>query len=224
MKLILMGCEYAGKRTLGVEISKWWHKKNNTEFNPPPSIDYHDHFTVPWVVHAIGHEHHKEESEKKILDLNPGLLEHFQRYQTDYHMQDGFVAKDADHWNIDWYYSDAVYAPLYYGFGRPGEYADRWEGVHHYEETVMDKMPDMVLVLVKATPEKIKERVIAGESLFPERHKGSLMKSEDIDYILERFQTLYDQSIIKNKFEIDTSSATVKDSISEFISNVEPIL
>ena len=27
MKLILMGCEYAGKRTLGVEISKWWHKK-----------------------------------------------------------------------------------------------------------------------------------------------------------------------------------------------------
>ena len=45
MKLILMGCEYAGKRTLGVEISKWWHKKNNTEFTPPPSIDYHDHFT-----------------------------------------------------------------------------------------------------------------------------------------------------------------------------------
>ena len=88
----------------------------------------------------------------------------------------------------------------------------------------MDKMPDMVLVLVKATPEKIKERVIAGESLFPERHKGSLMKSEDIDYILERFQTLYDQSIIKNKFEIDTSSATVEDSISEIISNVEPIL
>ena len=50
------------------------------------------------------------------------------------------------------------------------------------------------------------------------------MKSEDIDYITERFQTLYDQSIIKNKFEIDTSSATVKDSIAEFVSNVEPIL
>ena len=26
---------------------------------------------------------------------------------------------------IDWYYSDAVYAPLYYGYGGPGQYAER---------------------------------------------------------------------------------------------------
>ena len=85
-------------------------------------------------------------------------------------------------------------------------------------------MPDMILVLVKATPDKLKERIMSRESLFPERHKDSLLKPEDVEYILDRFQTLYDQSIIKNKFEINTTESTLNDSILNFISKVEPIL
>ena len=83
MHLIVTGCEYAGKRTLGVELARWWSEQVGGEFHAPPGIHFHDHFTVPHVVHAQGHEHHKEISEKEILTLNPGLLEHFQRYQIE---------------------------------------------------------------------------------------------------------------------------------------------
>ena len=155
MNLILIGCEWAGKRTLGVEITKWWSEQTGAEFHPPPSSDFHDHYTVPHVVHNEGHDHHKEQSEKDILGLNPGLLEHFQRYQIEYHFGRGF-AESGEHWNIDWYYGDAVFAPLYWGYGRPGEYGDRREMRKHYDEEVMHTMPDTILVLIKATPDAIR--------------------------------------------------------------------
>ena len=54
MRLTLMGCEYAGKRTLGVEIARWWAEQTGSEFHEPPQMSFHDHFTVPHVVHAGG--------------------------------------------------------------------------------------------------------------------------------------------------------------------------
>ena len=220
MKLTLMGCEYAGKRTLGVEIAKWWAEQTGGEFNAAPAIHFHDHFNVPHIVHTQGHEDHRELSEKKILEMNPGLLEHFQRFQIEYHFSRAFV-EDQDHWNIDWYYADAVFAPLYYGYGGPGEYADRWEMVPHYEKEVMHLMPDAVLVLVKASPEVIRRRIREGASPFPERHTGSLLQDKDIELVLDRFHQLFDDSLIRQRFAIDTSSATVDESLEEFVKKVE---
>ncbi len=223
MNLILIGCEWAGKRTLGVEITKWWCERTGDEYRPPPGINFHDHYTVPHVVHAEGHEHHKEQSEKDILKLNPGVLEHFQRYQIEYHFGRGF-AQSGTLWNIDWYYADAVFAPLYWGYGRPGEYADRREMRKHYDEEVMHTMPDTILVLVKATPDAIRNRMSEGKSPFPGRHAATMFKAEDAEVVLGRFQEEFENSLIAHRFSIDTTDATVEESLQEFIAKVDPHL
>ena len=223
MHLILIGCEWAGKRTLGVEITRWWADQTGKEFRGPPSISFHDHYTVPHVVHAEGHEHHKEQSEKDILALNPGLLEHFQRYQIEYHFGRGFVS-GPDHWNIDWYYADAVFGPFYWGFGGPGEYADRRKMARHSDEEVMEVMPDAILVLVKASPDAIRQRMQEGKSPFPDRHAATMFKAKDAEYVLGRFQEEFDNSLVRQRFSIDTTTATVGESLQEFVEKVNRYL
>ena len=223
MNLILTGCEYAGKRTLGIEISRWWAEQTGIEFHGPPGIHFHDHFTVPHVVHPEGHEDHRDISEKKILEMNAGLLEHFQRFQIEYHFGRGFL-KGPDHWLIDWYYADAVFAPLYYGYGRPGEYADRWEMARHSEEQVMEVIPDTILVLVKASPEVIRQRMREGAGPFPRRHTGSLFQDKDVEHVLDRFHELFDNSLIRQRFAVDTSSASAEESLQEFVKKVGPYI
>jgi hypothetical protein len=224
LNLILIGCEWAGKRTLGNQIAKWWSEQTGGEHHPPPEgIHFHDHYTVPHVVHIGGHDNHKEQSEKDILKLNPGILEHFQRYQIEYHFGHGFV-QEGDHWNIDWYYGDAVYAPLYWGYGRPGEYGDRRSSRQHYDEEVLRLIPDTILVLVKATADTIRNRMNKGNSPYPSRHTGTMFKLGDAEYVLDRFQEEFDNSLIAHSFSIDTSSTTPEESLQEFIAKVEPHL
>jgi hypothetical protein len=225
LHLTFIGTEYSGKRTLGRRVSKWWGERIGSDdlVNlPPEACAFHDHFVLPWVVHELGHEHHRELSEKKILDLNPDLLEHFQRYQIEYHMGTGFGA--GDHWLIDWFYADAVYAPLYYGYGAPGSYAARWDYVDHAEKSVLKDTPEMILVLVKARPEVIRNRLTQGGGEFSHRHEGSLFKEKDTEFVSQSFQKLFDQSKIIRRFEIDTSDSSVDESFDEFISKVEPLL
>ena len=224
MHLILIGCEWAGKRTIGNEIAKWWAEKTGGKHNPPPEgIHFHDHYTVPHVVHIGGHDHHKEQSEKDILKINPGLLEHFQRYQIDYHFQPGFV-NSQDHWNIDWYYADAVFAPFYWGYGGPGEYGDRREMRKHCDKQVMELMPDCILVLVKASPETIVKRMGNGHSPYPDRHTNTMFKKEDSKYILDRFEEEFSDSLIKQKISLDTTNSSPEESLNEFVEKVSPFI
>ena len=50
MRLIIVGCEYSGKTTLVNEIVKW---RNELMGPPTPKgiVEFHDHFTLPWVGH-----------------------------------------------------------------------------------------------------------------------------------------------------------------------------
>ena len=48
----------------------------------------------------------------------------FQRYIIEYHLQPAFYA-DPDHNMAGFHIEEAVYAPLYYGYGGKGEYAER---------------------------------------------------------------------------------------------------
>ena len=132
MRLILTGIEYAGKRTLASEIEKWWARQTGAKLKrePPYFNKFHDHFTVPYIMHPVGH-HSPDEVEKgqrHILTLPPGLMEYFQRYNIMNKFSLGYAINYIEYpdlFMIDWYYSDAVYAPLYYGYGGVGEYADR---------------------------------------------------------------------------------------------------
>jgi len=219
VRLILMGIEYAGKHTLGVEISRWWAQQTGGEFKEPPDFAFHDHFTVPHVVHAMGHEDHRDLTEKQVLGMNPGLMEHYQRYQIFNKLTPGYIEM-PDLFLLDWYYSDAVYAPLYYGYGGPGQYADRRRMARGLDRDVLSLMPDMVLVLMKASPDAIVTRIESGESPFPRRHTDTLFKARDAEVVLERFDEQYEESLIVRKFVIDTTVLTVEDSLLQFKANV----
>ena len=223
MRLLFIGCEWAGKHALGIEVSRWWSEQSGAPFLPPPHFSFHDHFVLPHVVHAMGHEHHKNLSEKQMLTLNPDLLEHFQRYQIFNKLTPGYIEM-PDLFIMDWYYGDAVYAPLYYGYGGPGEYADRRMLARWIDEDVLKLLPDMVMVLVKASPESIRNRVAQGDSPFLGRHKDTYFQAKDTEQILDLFQEQYDISLIRRKFEIDTTDVTIEESLQEFIGQIAPFV
>ena len=43
MRLILTGIEYAGKRTLGIEMSRWWAKQTGEKSKLMPTLYYGYH-------------------------------------------------------------------------------------------------------------------------------------------------------------------------------------
>ena len=211
MRLILTGVEYAGKHTLAVEISKWWAEQTGEE--EKPDLPFHDHFTIPHVVH-LGVDH-MDLSAKQMLTLNPGLMEQYQRWQIMGKLAAGYVAM-ADLLIIDWYYSDAVYAPLYYGYGGPGQYADRKKMARSMDAQVNELLPGMVLVLIKASPESIRLRVQEGKSPFPRRHVDTLFQVKDTEVVLDRFEEEYERSLLPRKFVLDTTDASVDETMAEF--------
>ena len=223
MRLILTGIEYAGKRTLGIEISRWWAKQTGQEFLEPPHFAFHDHFTLPHVVHAMGHEDHKTQTEKDLLNANPGLQQLLQLYNIGNKFGQGYYDM-PDLFLIDWYYSDAVYASLYYGYGGPGQYAERQRIARSFDAQVNVHMSDMVLVLMKASPETIRRRFEEAKSPFPSRHAETLFQAKDAEIVLERFEEQYESSLIPKKFVLDTTAASVQDSLAEFKQQIKPFI
>ena len=83
MRLILVGCEYAGKTTLANEIVKW------IDDTLGGARGFHDHFTIPSNELTV-------EDQDQFAALSPRLKEMFQRYIIEYHLQPAFYA-DPDH-------------------------------------------------------------------------------------------------------------------------------
>ena len=242
MRLILTGIEYAGKRTLGIEISRWWAKQTGQEFLEPPHFAFHDHFTLPHVVHAMGHEDHKTQTEKDLLNANPGLQQLLQLYNIGNKFGQGYYDM-PDLFLIDWYYSDAVYASLYYGYGGPDSGSpirspegQRTEMARHMEEEILERAPHTVLVLMKATPEVIRARATENTHPDPETVKRQyrskpfgeptrgVVRDEDVEHVLARFKEEFEASLIRNKLVLDTSSAIVEETLAEFVEKVTPML
>ena len=213
MRLILVGSEYAGKTTLVQEIVKW----RNEVMGPPTPlgiVEFHDHFTLPWVGHW---DEIAEKDLKAFMELGPELKEMFQRYQFSYHMSDELY-RDTDHILVGFHFEESVYAPLYYGYGAAGEYGDREPMARSVEREIMEKAPDTVIVYLKATPEVIKERIRANP------HDRGYLKEEDVDETLPKFDWHMRHSILRNRMTLDTSEATVEETMKEFVKNIAPYL
>ena len=213
MRLIIVGCEYSGKTTLVNEIIKW---RNDLMGPPTPKgiVEYHDHFTLPWVGHW------DEISEKDLatfMSLGPELKEMFQRYQFSYHLENQLY-NDSDHILIGFHIEEAVYAPRYYGYGGEKEYGDRKGLARHIDSEISHKAPDTVLILLKTTPEVIKKRMKTTP------HTRTVLKEEDIQSVLDEFDEEFRNSFIRNKLTIDTSESTINESLQEFITNIGPFL
>ena len=233
MRLVISGCEYSGTSTLGYAISKW------AEDVIGGSFGFHDHWKIPHVSHPSGGG--KEENDRMFVDwaagkgpdptttgltaeeqklflaLTPNMMEMFTRYHMDYHVQPSFF-NDAHHNLIGMHVDEAVYAPMYFGYGGRGEYADRAAMAPHMEERILEMAPDAVNILVTASPEVIRTRMNEGP------HENGLVQEKDVDQVLERFQEEYDRSLLSNKFTIDTTTASVEESLAEFVEQIEPLL
>lgn len=180
----------------------------------PLGMTPHDHFTLPWVGHR---DEIPEEDFEKFMALGPALKEMFQRYQFAYHLS-LILYRDSDHILVGFHIEDAVYAPLYYGYGGPGEYGDRASLARHTEAEILEKAPDTVLVLVKAGAEVIADR------MRKDPHRRGVLKEKDIEFVLERFEYHYAHSLLRYKFTLDTSKATVAETTQQFVDDMEPHL
>ena len=209
MKLTIIGCEYAGKTTLGRGIAEW------TTRTAGEGRGFHDHFVIP-------NEELDAESKEHLMTAPPQLKEMFQRFMIAHHLShDFFVGPDQNF--IGFHIEEAVYAPLYYGYGGENSHAEfrspkgqRTEMARAVEREVMRLAPDAALVLLKAKPEVIRERMGA------DPHEYQLIRDEDIEQVLERFEEEYDWSLIQNKFVIDTSDRTSEETLDEFLKRFEP--
>ena len=233
MRLILTGCEYSGTSTLAYAITKWARSVRGGDFG------FHDHWKIPHISHppyktqeesygrfsawaeGCGEDPTEvgltDEEQKQFLALTPNIKEMFQRYHMDYHLQPAFYS--YDHFNVvGMHIDEAVYAGLYYGYGGDGQYANRKVMARHIEERILVLAPDTVHILLKCTPEVIRER------MKEHPHKNGLLQDKDVEFVLQRFEEEYDRSLIKNKFAIDTSAATVEQCLAEFVENMEPLL
>ena len=226
MRLILIGCEYTGKSTLAGNISRWMIETMGVSL-----VRWHDHFVVPrldghTIIRAEGsdaaigkteHDLNTEEDEEQIMSLRPNVLEQLQRHNVWRHLHPGLLSAD-DVLFINFYYAEAVYAPLYYGYGAPGSFADRSERAREWDRELLPYAPDMVLVHVTADPATVAERMATRP-----RVRG-VLKEHDISFVLDRFQGEYETSLIERKFTLDTSNTTPQQTLAQFVERIRPHL
>lgn len=208
MQLILIGCEYAGKTTLSEAISRWLVEKMGG------TAGFHDHFIVPYLSHP---DFDVEAEAEQVDKLIPSLLEKHTRFMIEYHFSPSFL-HDDHHLLVDWFYAEAVYADLYYGYGQPDTYGDRRLGLKFWEAELSRLAPDMAVVLLTASPDVIRQRMQANP------HSRSRLKEGDIETVLARYQELFDQTTLRRKFTLDTTEATAQEMIQEFLRQMEPHL
>ena len=228
MRLILIGSEYAGKATLAVAISKWMIRTMGLPF-----VRWHNHFVVPkldqhLIVEAAGgggalpgkgeEDVNSEEDEEQIMGLRPSVLEQLQRHNIWRHLHPDMYVTEEDNLVIDFYYADAVYAPLYYGYGAPGTFADRRQRARAWDHQLMKLAPDTVLALITASPEVIRQRMRR------EPRPRGILKERDVETVLDGFKQEYDDSLIHRRFVVDMTTASSAESLKLFLEQMWPYL
>ena len=233
MHLVLAGCEYSGTTTLNYAITDWGKAVLGE------GVGFHDHWKIPHLSHPTARgdktmdemiadwvagkgedpttSGFTEEEQNLFLALTPSQKEMFQRYHMEYHLSDAFYSY-GHHNVVGMHIDEAVYAGLYYGYGGDGEYSDRKLYARYVEKTMLRKAPDTVMVLVKATPEVIRRR------MKEHPHHNGVLKDKDVELVLQRFEEEYEGTVIEKKFTIDTSTATVEESLREFLDKIDEFL
>ena len=210
MYLILIGCEYAGTTTLANAINEWTKDSLGTEFKL-----IHDHFKLPDTK-----PHGPELTHDDIAafqELSPRLTEVIQRHNLYYHTP-WASGSEENFMGIGLYFEELVYAPKYYGYGGRGQDGDRGVISRMLEQRILQFRPDAVLVLVEAAPDVIRKRMVESPHPYP------VVPEEDVEHINQRFQEEFDNSLIRQKFTLDTSVATVAESVAEFAAKIQPYL
>lgn len=91
-------------------------------------------------------------------------------------------------------------------------------GAKQVERAMMELAPDVVLVLVKASPEVI------ARCMKECPHANTPLEVKDIKHVLARFEEECEGSALLHKITLDTSTATVEETVREFADVIEPHL
>lgn len=210
MYLILIGCEYAGTTTLAHAINDWTDESLGTQFKL-----IHDHFKLPDTK-----PHGPELTPEDIAafqQLSPRLTEVIQRHNLYYHTPWASGSED-NYMGIGLYIEELIYSREYYGYGGPGQDGDRAVIARTLEQRVLQFRPDAILVLVHAAPDVIRKRMAESPHPYP------VVPVQDIERISQRFEEEYENSLLRHKLKLDTSTATVAESVAEFADKVLPYL
>ena len=210
MRIILAGCEYSGTTTLSQSIDDWMQDNMGCRFSL-----IHDHWKIP---HTSGHPDDTTRDEQNfLLKSTPKLMEMHQRHSIYYHIQ--AATWDRPDWMaIGLHIDDSVYGPMYFGYGLPGTSHDRLLDMHRMERSMLRFADDLVLVKVTATPETIKERMEKSP------HPNQVIKKNEIEKVISKFDELVNWSLIPNKITVDTTSKKKKESLREFTTLIRPYL
>ena len=224
MKLLLMGGGYVGTTTLAKGILRWGEADMGAYFGL-----IHDHWKMP---HVTGHwpidteAFPSAEERRELMDISPKFKEQMQRHSLYYHIQPGAFDKGKeeqqgfypDYLAIGMHIEEAVYGPLYFGYGGDDQPAPRNVVKKTVERALLKFAPKFVLVHVKADPAVIRQRMADAP------HDNPVVRDEDVELVLRRFEEEYEASAIQHKVEIDTSEATEDDILAELIAKLEPHL
>jgi len=217
MRVVLIGCEYAGTTTLAEGIRSW---SNQVMGKGKGLVAYHDHWKIP---HTSGHPGLDDENlftpeeQEQVLALSPKAKEMIQRHNITYHIAPGAL-QNPDYLAIGLHIENAIYAPMYFDYFVGDQAWARPALIKHFEEIIVELAPTMPLVLVKASPETITRRMKESP------HHNPVLQSPDIKQVLDEFEAGYENSAILNKFTIDTSQGTTEDTLARFIEQFEPYL
>ena len=209
MRLFLIGCEYAGTTTLAFKIRDWVKAKKGIDFG-----SVHDHWKIP---HTSGHpDDSTPEEQEWLLKATPKFKEMHQRHSLYYHVQantfngpDGMVIGGA--------IEDAVYGPMFFGYGDKDHRLNREVVMHQWERTILRFTKDTVLIHVTAASDVIKQRMA------DDPHENMIISAGDIEKVKDRFAELVDWSLLPNKIVID-NSGSMEETMSAFVRKMEPFL
>ena len=158
-----------------------------------------------------------KEEHAQINNLTPRLKEMIQRWNVFYHIP--WAPNRNDVIFIGLYFEDNVYGPLYFDYIKNlGPDDPIMQTRNQFDKWFAENSPETVLVHVKCSPEQIRYRKKANP------HEEELLKDEDVEYVLERFEQEVGQSIIKNKIVLDTTNISVEESLDEFKIKIVPFL
>jgi hypothetical protein len=226
VRLLIIGCEYTGEQTLAAGISQWMILTMGV-----PYVRWHDHFVVPRLDgHMIvrgdneaavpGKDNadlNTADDEAQILTLRPGVLEQLQRHMIWRHLHPDMY-RDYDVLSINHYYADAVYAPIYHGYGETGTFADRHQRAREWDMELLELAPDTVLVHMEADAQTVRKRM----TTTPAR-RGTL-RQENLPMVLRRFREELDASLLHIKITLDTTDSSPDETLDNFLEETEPHL
>ncbi len=215
MNIIAIGCEYTGTTTLMLGLQEWMKGAFGQ------TTIFHDHFKLP---NNSGHPPldpdsiiFDEEEKRQILTMSPKLKELFTRYTLYYHSPTrARNSTTLGGLHIGHHIDEMIYAPMYFGYGRPGEPGDRRVEGQNVEQALMKYMPETVLVLMRASADVVRSRMRSAP------HVDGVVRDEDIECVLERFEEEFARSAIRNKFTLDTTESSPEETFEEFLCKMEP--